>query len=60
MTTLETATKRVIELMIDNGLDTHNKLLVIQVTLIYLKAQRDILQEQRPLKGNSVRAQASL
>ena len=39
--------ERVKELMIEQGLDTSNELLVAQVSIIYLQAQRDSLIEQR-------------
>jgi len=39
--------ERVKELMIEQGLDTSNELMVAQVSIIYLQAQRDLFVEQR-------------
>jgi len=36
---------RVKELMIEQGMDTSNELLVAQVSIIYLQAHRDLLVE---------------
>jgi len=42
--------QRVKELMIEHGLDVSNELLVVQVSIIYLQAQRDLLVEQKEAK----------
>jgi len=38
---------RVRELMIELGLDVSNEMLILNITIIYLQAQRDSLAEQR-------------
>jgi len=38
--------ERVKELMIEQGLDTSNELLILNITIIYVQAQRDLLIEQ--------------
>jgi len=45
MTELEVK-ERVKELMIEQGLDVSNQMLVMDITIIYLQAQRDSLIEQ--------------
>jgi len=45
MTELEMK-ERVKELMIEQGLDVSNQMLVMDITIIYLQAQRDLLIEQ--------------
>jgi len=45
MTELEMK-ERVKELMIEQGLDVSNQMLVMDITIIYLQAQRDSLIEQ--------------
>ena len=39
--------KRIKELMIEQGLDTSNEMLVLDITIIYVQAQRDLLVQQR-------------
>jgi len=39
-------TNRIKELMIEQGLDVSNELLAMDITIIYLQAQRDSLIEQ--------------
>jgi len=39
--------ERVEELMILQGMDTSNETLVLDNTIIYLQAQRDLIAEQR-------------
>jgi len=38
---------RIKELMIEQGLDTSNEMLVLDITIIYVQAQRDLLVQQR-------------
>ena len=38
---------RLKELMIEQGLDTSNEMLVLDITIIYVQAQRDLLVQQR-------------
>jgi len=45
MTELEMK-ERVKELMIEQALDVSNQMLVMDITIIYLRAQRDLLIEQ--------------
>jgi len=38
---------RIKELMIEQGMDTSNEMLVLDITIIYVQAQRDLLVQQR-------------
>jgi len=38
--------KRIIELMKENGMNINDELLVSNVTIIYMTAQRDFIKEQ--------------
>jgi len=38
---------RIKELMIEQGMDTSNELLAMDITIIYIQAQRDLLVQQR-------------
>jgi len=38
---------RIKDLMIEQGMDTSNEMLVLDITIIYVQAQRDLLVQQR-------------
>jgi len=38
--------KRVIEIMKENNMDVNNKILVIDFSILYITAQRDLLAQQ--------------
>ncbi len=41
---------RIIQIMKEEGMDTNDELLVVNVTLVYHMAQRDLLKEQMARK----------
>ena len=46
MTEIEIS-NRIKDLMIELGLDVSNEMLILNITIIYLQAQRDLLVQQR-------------